>query len=98
MANDTLSAMRTALLAILQTVTQLEEVTIGRTVTIGGFPACRFYLTGVTEDPQDTKVAYWRTYTFAIDIMQEIKNKSSVNAEQDFEDAIQPVMDALNAK
>jgi hypothetical protein len=97
MSNDSLSSIRTAIQTILSGVTQLQNVYLGHVLDISGFPACRFFLVGTTEVPQDNRVTYWRTYRFQIEILQEMKNKDKQSAEADFEDAVQAVLDALDA-
>lgn len=79
-------------------MTQLKQVAIGRSANpSGGFPFCRFYLVGIASEQADNKPSDYRTYRYAIEIMQEISNKTKQTAEEDFEDAIDAVLDRLNA-
>ena len=102
MSNDNLSSIRTAISSILATVTwgasqAIQYIGVGRQIEINGFPACLFYLSGMTESIQDNKTSYWRTYRFGVDILQEFKNKDRTAAEQDFQDCIQAILDAFDA-
>ena len=72
---------------------------IGRNIDAsGGFPFCRFYLVEVTSQAIDNQPSDNRTYKFAIDIFQENTNKTKATAEADFEDAVDAVLDKLNAQ
>ena len=80
-------------------MTEIQQVVIGRQTDISsGFPLARIYLIGVESKPEDNKPSDYRTYRFAIDIVQENTNKSKANAEADFQDAVDAVLDKLNAK
>jgi hypothetical protein len=82
----------------LETVTQLKEVKLGRDLAFSGFPACRFYLAGVSDELQDNAPTYLRTYKFAVEVFQETTVKTKANAEADWQDAVDAVMDKLNAQ
>lgn len=70
---------------------------IGRSIEPTGFPFCRFYLTGVSDELKDNKPSNFRTYRFAIDILQEMSQKAVATAEANFQDAIDAVLDKLNS-
>ena len=63
-----------------------------------GFPYCRFYLVGAESQATDNQPSDYRTYKFVIDVIQENTNKSKQNAEADFGDALDAVLDKLNSK
>ena len=46
----------------------------------------------------DNRPSNWRTYRYSVDIFQEVSAKSKEDAEADFEDAVDAVMDRLNAQ
>ena len=99
MANNSASSIKTALNTHLSAVTQLKQVVIGRSYDpSSGFPFCRFYLVGVASQPITNQPSDYRTYRFAIDIFQEISAQSKTNAETDFEDAVDAVLDKLNTQ
>lgn len=101
MANNSVSSIRTALNTHLSAVTQLKQVKIGRDLDASsGFPFCRFYLVGVTNETIDNRTTGtdWRSYRFAVDIFQEVNAASKADAEAYFEDAVDAVMDKLNAQ
>ena len=45
-----------------------------------------------------TSPSDYRTYRFQIDVIQENTNKTKATAEADFEDAVDTVLDKLNAR
>jgi hypothetical protein len=99
MANNSLSSIRTALNTHLSAVTQLKQVKIGRDPDhSGGFPYCRFFLSGIENEPTDNAPSDYRTYRFTIEVIQEITNKAKEDAEEDFQDAVDAVLDKLNSK
>lgn len=99
MSNNSCQSIRTALNTHLSAVTQLKQVKIGRDAdSSGGFPFCRFYLVAVESQAVDNQPSDYRTYRFAIEIFQENTNKTKQNAEADFEDALDAVLDKLNTK
>ena len=61
-------------------------------------PYCRFYLVGIASEQIDNRPSDFRTYRFAVDIFQEVSAKAKADAEADFEDAVDAVMDKLNAQ
>jgi hypothetical protein len=63
-----------------------------------GFPVARYYLVAVASDAETNQPSDYRTYRFQIDIIQENTNKTKSNAEADFEDAVDAVLDKLNTK
>lgn len=68
----------------------------GRSIdTSSGFPFCRFYLAGMTDTLEDQQ-SYYRTYRFAIDVIQELTAKDRTTAEANFQDAIEAVLNKLN--
>jgi hypothetical protein len=97
-ANNSLSSIRSALNTQLSAVTELQDVKSGRIIEFSGFPACRFYLISTENELKTNAPDYWRTYTFAIDIFQETSQKANDTAEANFQDAIDAVMDKLNAE
>lgn len=99
MSNNSASSIRTALSTHLSAVTQLKQVKIGRDLdTSLGFPYCRFYLVGVGSEQIDNRPSDFRSYRFAVDIFQEVNALSKAAAEAAFEDAVDAVMDKLNAQ
>lgn len=101
MANNSLSSIRSAIgtkLGELVTATVLKQVVSGRSSTPTGFPFCRYYLVGVDNELKDNTPSNWRSYRFAIDIVQEMTNKTVTDAEADFQDAIDAVLDKLNTE
>lgn len=77
----------------------MKQIVQGRNADhSSGFPFCRYYLVGVASDATDNQPSDYRTYRFQIDIIQENTSKSKANAEADFEDAIDAVLDKLNTK
>ena len=100
MANNALSAIRSALNTKLGEVTELKGgVYTGRTAQFTGFPACRHYLTGVRDEVTDTNNNY-RTYIFGIDIVHTIAigGVTKANSEAEFQDAVDAVMDKLDVQ
>lgn len=79
-------------------MTELQQVAIGRTQAFTGYPACRFYLSGIQNELKDNLPSNWRTYQFTIEIYQELSNKTVAAAEADFQDAIDAVLDKLNSQ
>src|SRR4051794_3580968 len=101
MTNNSASSIRTALNTHLTALVSgvLKQVKIGRDSNhSGGFPYCRFYLVGVESDARDNGPSDYRTYRFQIDIIQETTNKDKQQAEADFQDAVDAVLDKLNSK
>jgi hypothetical protein len=98
MANNSASGIRGAIKEKLLEVTQLQTVKIGRSIDFSGYPACRFYLSGITDELIDNTPSNFRTYQFTIEIIQEITSKDVPDAEADFQDAIDAVLDKLNAQ
>ena len=98
MANDSASSIRTILATKLGEVTQLQDVQLGRTAVFSGYPACRFYLSGIGDELIDNTPSNFRDYQFVIEIVQEMSNKDVDDAEADFQDAIDAVLDKLNAQ
>ena len=98
MANNSASSIRSAINTKLGEVTQLKQVAIGRSSNpSSGFPFCRFYLIGIDDELKDNTPSNFRTYRYAIEILQEMTSKSVADAEADFEDAMDAVLDKLNA-
>lgn len=98
MPNNSLSSIRSALATHLGAVTQLKAAVSGRNVEPTGFPFCRYYLAGISDQPYDNQPSNYRTYRFAIEIIQEASNKTTADSEADFQDAIDAVLDKLNTK
>jgi hypothetical protein len=74
----------------------LQAVVIGRDADhSGGFPFCRIYLDTFDNPIADT-VSYERTYTFAVEIWQEMTAKSKRNAELDLANALHLVLNRLS--
>ena len=96
--NNALSAIRGNLNTQLSEVSQLQEVAIGKSGTPSGFPFCRFFLTSITNELKDNLPSYWRTYTFTIEIWQELANKTVADAEADLQDAVDAVFDKLGTE
>lgn len=96
--NNSASAIRSALASALGEVTQLQQVSLGKSTDMSGFPFCRFYLSSVTNELRDNAPSYWRKYNFTIEIWQELSNKSPQVAEQDLQDAIDAVLDKLGTE
>ena len=96
--NNSLSAIRGNLNTQLSEVTQLQQVLIGKQSEPSGFPFCRFFLTSISNELKDNMPSYWRTYTFSIEIWQEITNKTIADAEADLQDAIDAVFDKLGTE
>lgn len=69
----------------------------GRSAAPTSFPFCRYYLSGVSNQPIDNKPSDYRTYRFVVEIIQETTAKSVQDAEADCQDAADAVMDRLNA-
>ena len=97
--NNSLSSIRSSLNTNLSAVTQLKEVKIGRTTTFSAFPAPRHYLYGVTDQPLDTANNY-RTWRHGIDIIMpySIEGLSVEDAEEEFQDAVDAVLNKLNTE
>ena len=95
-SNDSASSIRTQLGTYLSAVTQLQDVANGRGIEFSGFPGCRYFLSAVEQVFLDNKPSDQRTFKFDIEIWQEITNKSKPNAESDFEDAVEAVLDTLH--
>jgi hypothetical protein len=98
-SQNSLSSIRTALDTNLSAVSQLKEVKAARTTQFDHFPCCRHYLVGVGDQDLDTASNY-RTYRFGIDVVMPyaIKDMSKETAEATFQDAVDAVMDKLNAE
>jgi len=96
--NNSLSAIRSALSTQLNAVSQLKQVVQGRNYDATGFPLCRFYLIGVNQENMGNAPSDWRTYRFAVEIVQEASAKTPTNAEADFQDAVEAVMNKLSAQ
>lgn len=96
--NNAISAIRGNLSTQLGEVTQLQQVVIGRSAEPAGFPFCRFYLSAISNELKTNAPSYWRTYTFTIEIFQEMSNKSRQDAEEDLQDAIDAVLDKLGTE
>jgi hypothetical protein len=98
-SNNSASSIRTTLSTHLSAVTQLKQVKVGRDLdTSLGFPYCRFYLVGVSSEQFDNRPSDFRSYRFAVDVFQEVNAASKADAEAYFEDAVDAVMDKLNAQ
>lgn len=96
--NNAISAIRSNLNTQLGEVTQLQHVAIGKNTEPSGYPFCRFFLSAVSNELRDNGPSYWRTYTFTIEIWQELSNKSVADAEADLQDAIDAVFDKLGTE
>src|SRR4051794_34367765 len=94
-----ISTIRSALATKLGEVTEIKQVLVGRTATFTRFTGCRFYLTAVGDEILDTNTQY-RNYKFAIEIihLQAVQGVTKANAEADFQDAVDAVMDKLNTQ
>lgn len=79
-------------------MSQLGAVVSGRNVQPTSFPFCRYYLSGVAIQPMDNQPANWRTYRYIVEIIQEVSNKTKANAEADFQDAVDAVLDKLQTQ
>jgi hypothetical protein len=89
-----LSTIRAALKTNLETVTTLQDVQLGRTLDFTGFPACRFYLVNLPQELKDNSPSYWRSYSFVIQIIQELKDPTE--AEERIQDTVEAVIDGLS--
>src|SRR5687767_8864074 len=102
MANNSISSIRTALnthLSALVTSSVLKQVKIGRDADASsGYPFCRFYLSGVGSEAVDNQPSDLRTYRFTIDVVQQIPSLGADDAEAAFQDAVDAVLDKLNAQ
>jgi hypothetical protein len=96
--NNQLSAIRSALNTKLSALTTLKQVAIGRSIEPSGFPFCRFYLSGIENELKDNTPSNWRTYRFAVEVIQETTVKDIAVAEAAFEDAVDAVLDTLNSQ
>jgi hypothetical protein len=96
--NNSAASIRSAISTKLGEVTQLQDVKVGRVSKFSGYPACRFYLVGVFDELKDNLPSTFRTYQFAIEVIQETTNKDEDVAEADFEDTIDAVLDKLNSQ
>lgn len=94
--NDSLLSIRTALEAKLDSISKIQDVTLGKGLTFSGFPACRFFLSDAPQELKDNAPTYWRSYLFTIEIIQEITNKAPAVAEADLQDALEAVMNGLS--
>jgi hypothetical protein len=96
-AKDILSAIKTTLTASTSLVPNtLKAIKLGVDADHdSGFPYCRIYLVDFASEIADT-ISYRRTYTFAVEIWQEYSQKSKENAELDFCNAIDAVVNRLN--
>lgn len=99
MSNNSLASIRAALLAHLGDVTQIQQLVLGRSgVADQGFPLGRVFLVASGSEKADNRPSNYRTYTFAIDLFQETSQKTKAAAEADLQDAIDAVLDKLEAK
>ncbi len=96
-ASDILSAIHATLTAAPSLVPDtLKQVKIGLDSDHdAGFPFCRVYLVDFASQLVDT-VTHQRTYTFAVEVWQEISQASREAAELNFCNAIEGVMNRLN--
>lgn len=100
MANLTIAGIRSYLLTQLNTLVgtgsgKLMDVKEGRSVAFAGYPAARFYCTGITEVLKDQKDT-WRNYKFTIDIIFRLAGDDKQATEQLLEDAMEAVMNAID--
>lgn len=97
---SSVSSIRSALNTQLSAVTELKGgVSIGRTGNFAGFPCARFYLEAIQEQKEDADTANnYRVYVFRIDVLMSttIDGVTKQASEEEFEDAIDAVMDRLN--
>ncbi len=99
MPNNSIASIKTALNTHLSAVSELKQVVIGRSFDpSSGYPFCRFYLVGVGSEAITNQPSDYRTYRFAIDIFQEISAQAKADAETDFENAVDAVLDKLNVQ
>lgn len=95
MTNNSIAAARSALVTLLGTVSEIQQVAYGRTTDVSsGYPYCRVYFDGVTGDWEDQQ-SWNASYSFAIELYQEISAKSKAQAEEDLEDVAYEVIRAL---
>jgi hypothetical protein len=87
-----LSTIRAALKANLETVTTLQDVKLGRTLDFTGFPACRYFLTSISQELKTNAPEHWRTFTFTIQVIQEV----GTDAEARIQDTVEAVIDGLS--
>lgn len=99
MANNAISAIRSALQTNLSAVSLLKQVKSGRTTEFDKFVCCRHYLVGVGDRDFDT-ANNERSYRFGIDIIMPyaIEGMEKDTAEGLFQDAVDAVLDKLNAE
>ena len=94
------ASIRSAINTQLSAVTELSGgVYIGRTGTFTGFPCARFYLDAIQEEKENADTGNnYRVYVYRIDIIMtaNIPNVTKQASEEEFEDAIDAVMDRLN--
>ncbi len=95
--NDPIATIRATLETKLNEVSEFAEVKVGRFTTFTGYPACRFYLAAIDDQLLDNQPTNFRTYSFNIDIFQETTNKDAEAAEIAMENAVDAVLDKLNA-
>jgi len=99
MANNALSAIRSALLTQLGQVTSLQQVQSGRMFEHSGYPYCRVYLSAVPNNElKDNMPSYWRNYQFTIEIVQDASAKAASTAEENLQDCIDDVLDRLGSQ
>src|SRR3954452_15451953 len=95
--NNSLSSIRSALATQLAAVTQLKQVVRGRDFDASsGFHFCRYFLICVMQEEMGNQPSDWRIYRFAVEVVQEAAAKTPANAENDFEDAVEAVMNRLS--
>jgi len=99
MADNAASAIRSALDTALSAVTQVKSVESGKTSDFAGFPAVRYFLSGIENNQEDTNSDY-RTYQYTVDIITPVSSNgvSVATWEADLQDAIDAVMDKLGAE
>lgn len=99
MANNAASAIRTSLVTHLSAVSELKQVKVGRTADFSsGFPACRLYLSAIENALKDNAPSNWRTYVFAVEVIQHVKAGNESTDEATFEAAVDAVLDKLAAE
>lgn len=99
MANDSASSIRSALNTHLSAVSELKSVDSGRSMDFAsGFPSCRYYLVGIENELKDNAPTNFRTYQYAIEILQPVVAGSESTNEADFQDAVDAVLDKLNTE
>jgi hypothetical protein len=90
-----LSTIRTNLKSTLEAIDGMETVIEGRSIDIKGFPACRFFLTGIEQKILTNAPDYERIFSFTVQVLQEITEKEDVEAVM--QDAVEKVLNALSA-